>query len=130
MNRISFWKPVPLPPLHRIDFVAFDLQPLGGLKDVSEQLLDIPKMYPCPTLPWEESLDRFYWDVESGVFLTAAPESGFMSGMVITIPAKVSVNPRTLYRLYLHVFEQFGSILLDEEKHEFMTPQQYKRLYL
>jgi hypothetical protein len=127
MNKISFWKPVPLPPVQRFDFIAFDLLPLGSLKEVSECLLDIPHMFSLPSMPWEEARDRFFWDVDTGVFLSAAPESGFKPGMVITLPAQVHIGPRQLYRLYLHVFEHFGTIMLDEERHEFLTPMQYKK---
>lgn len=130
MTKFSFWKPIPLPPIQRFDFIAFDLLPFGNLHEVSECMLDIPHMLSYPSMPWEEAADRFFWDVDSGVFLKAAPESGFKPGMVISIPAEAHINSKQMYRLYLHIFEHFGSIMLDEERHEFLTPMHYKKFRL
>lgn len=124
--RFSFWKPEPLPEIPLIAVV--NLIPLGKLQNVASAVLDIPKTVLMPSWPWEESVVNIFWEVERGALLRISTESGSICpGQVLTIPVESHVSYRTFYRLYIHVFEQFGTIVLHELSHKFMTPMQYKK---
>jgi len=127
--RFSFWKPDPLPPKD-CTILPIELCSLGTLTVVAEQLLEVPHMHEVPAAPWDEkpalSL-HLKWDVEDGVVLKVRTEQGPPKpGEVLTIQTQSVVPEKIFFRLYVQIFEQFGATVLDEKKHEFLTPKEFR----
>jgi hypothetical protein len=128
--RFSFWKPDPIPPKDAT-ILPIELHSLGMLNSVAEKLLDVPHMSQVPAEPWETEIPpstmNLIWEVEQGVILKIRTEQGPPKpGEVLTINAKNATPPKTFYRLYVQIFEQFGATVLDEKAHEFYTPKEFR----
>lgn len=126
--RFSFWKPEPLPPKDST-ILPIELMSLGKLSNVSAKLLDIPHMSELPPAPWERDAQnvQLHWSCEAGVVLRVKMEQGPPKpGEVLTIEAASKTPEKTFYRLYVQIYEQFGATVLDERRHEFLTPREFR----
>ena len=128
-SQYSFWKPEPVPPKDAT-ILPVELFSLGKLATVSEKLLDIPHMCGMPVAPWEGPAEQnlcLRWECDAGVVLKVRIEQGPpRPGEVLTIEARSKAPEKIFYRLYVQIYEQFGVTVLDEKRHEFLTPREFR----
>ncbi len=129
LARYSFWKPEPLPPKDS-SILPVELISLGLLSSVAEKLMEVPRMARVKPGPWvkeaAESINLL-WEVDAGVILKVRTEQGPPKpGEVLTITAQNAAPEKTFYRLYVQIFEQLGVTVLDEKRHEFITPREFR----
>jgi hypothetical protein len=121
MEYYSFWKPDPIPAKNE-KIAASNLNSLGTLKEVTEELETITNIKYLPKSPWEildENVHiRYSW---RGVILDVKPESDCQ---VITIRADNPLPKVEFYRLYVQLFEHFEVVILVGT--DFLIPKEFK----
>lgn len=123
----TFWKTSPislgektdkvvtdlLDPNDHQHIVATHLAPLGPVNEVCQVLLTIPKTFACFDAVDQRCISLL-WAVDQGVILSFKTEEEFGPGGVFSILAKSRVSEKAFFRLYVQVYERFGTILLDD----------------
>ncbi len=123
----SLWKPEPLPPKDRL--CSIKLHSIGTLPNITHQLMSLPNMKMMLKNPYATGrlpTMRLLWDVNEGVIIQYHAEHGLASSDVISMQAISATSEPVFYHLYIMLYEQFSTILLDEMTHCFYTPKEFK----
>ena len=142
MEKVSFWKsfPINLTPSN-IAIVDEELKPIGKPEVVMDKISLIPHVKPLPRtvsdLLYNPTLVKYFWDFERGVFLYFNIEFNTVNNSIIdfnkqkddyvmVINANSSVSTKSLFKLYVQLFEHLEVVLLDEQTHKFFTPKDFR----
>jgi hypothetical protein len=121
-RRVSFWNPYPVPTNDEKLTVECDLKSIGTKDQITEKLTRIPNLVRISSI---DTAIKFFWKAKGGVFLyfIAQPD-----GDVPCINANSFVPDKTLFRLYVMLYEHLETILLDESSHKFYTVKDFREI--
>ncbi len=123
----SLWRPEPLPPKDN-KLLSVKMQPIGQYQELTRRIIALPNMkimLKNTQVIGRVPMMRVLWDVKEGVILQYRAEQGSLD--VVSITAISAVNDKLFYKLYVQMYEQFSTIVLDDMTHQFFTPNEFHK---